>query len=312
MNGYQLKTLGALLKKGFAFNHLAIPGIDNSPVIERFGEQMRLEEKCLFHSGVSAGKEYFQRLHDRIVIGMNQGIATPVVRFADGEYAFYAKSLQCNGLYKQAESRKTIETALPLHAKCLRFVSQYGVVAPLIHPGNSNPPKRFFYIFEKKDDGGALALRFLNFLDENQIVITGENYIPFYVLYAYLSSKLFAQSVDGKKLCIVNSTYDEQTVCNWFARLQSKPDISFTKIPDCYVATQWRNMKDNILKEIPSQTEICLVGAGIGALLVSVDVSRKFNIPVIDAGHVLNMMNSREDKSNGDRMFTLWQNDVGN
>jgi hypothetical protein len=63
---------------------------------------------------------------------------------------------------------------------------------------------------------------------------------------------------------------------------------------------------------IPSDTDICLVGAGIGALLVAVDVSKKFNIPAIDGGHILNMMNSREDKSNGDRMFTLWDKSLEN
>ncbi|WP_035239346.1 hypothetical protein [Desulfobacter vibrioformis] len=312
MNAYQQKTLGTLLNAGFAFTHLEIPGLDNTPVIEHFGEQMRIEEHCIFHSSVCTGDDYFQRLHHRVVTGMSQGIATPVVRFADGEYAFYAQSLQCNGLYQQAESRKAIENALPTHAEYLRFVSQHGIVAPLIHPGNSNPPRKFLFIFEKKEDGRSLSLKFLQFLDENHIVLTGENYIPFYAVYAYLSSKLFAQSIDGKKLCIVNSTFDEQAVRNWFIKLQSKPDISFVKIPSSYVATRWANMKDEVLEKIPSDTDLCLIGAGIGALLVAVDVSEAFNIPAIDAGHVLNMMNSREDKSNGARMFTLWHKSSGN
>nr|WP_321399781.1 hypothetical protein [uncultured Desulfobacter sp.] len=306
MNAYQQKTLGELLNTGFAFTHLEIQGVDNTPVIEHFGEQMRIEEKCIFHSSICTGDVYFQHLHNTIVTGMKQGRATPVVRFADGEYAFYAESLQCNGLYKQAESKKAIKKALPKHAEYLRFLSQNGIVAPLIHPGNSNPPRKFLFIWEKKEDGGCLSLRFLQFLNENQIVLTKENYIPFYVIYAYLSSKLFAQSIDGKKLCIINSTFDQQAVDDWFIKLQSKPEISFANIPPAYVATQWESMKDEVLKQIPTETDICLVGAGIGALLVAVDVSKKFNIPAIDAGHVLNMMNCREDKSNGDRMYTLW------
>nr|WP_319393083.1 hypothetical protein [uncultured Desulfobacter sp.] len=312
MNAYQQKTLGALLSTGFAFTHLEIPGLDNAPVIEHFGEQMRIEEHCIFHSSVGTGDDYFQRLHSRIVKGMDQNIATPVVRFADGEYAFYAKSLQCNGLYKQAESKKSIKNALPNHAEYIRFLSQHGLIAPLIHPGNSKPPRKFLFFFDKKKDGSSLSLRFLQFLNENQIILTSENYLPFYVIYAYLSSKRFAQSIDGKKLCIINSTFDKQAVHNWFKKLQSKPDISFANIPPAYVATQWASMRDEVFEMIPSDTEICLVGAGIGALLVAVDVSKKFNIPAIDGGHILNMMNSREDKSNGDRMFTLWDKGLEN
>jgi hypothetical protein len=37
-------------------------------------------------------------------------------------------------------------------------------------------------------------------------------------------------------------------------------------------------------------------------------VAKRFSIPAIDAGHVLNMMNDRVDKSNGARLYTLWKN----
>ena len=57
---------------------------------------------------------------------------------------------------------------------------------------------------------------------------------------------------------------------------------------------------------IPQDVDLCLLGAGIGALLACVDVAETFNVPAIDAGHVLNMMNAREDKSNGARMYTIW------
>jgi hypothetical protein len=36
-----------------------------------------------------------------------------------------------------------------------------------------------------------------------------------------------------------------------------------------------------------------------------VDVAERLAIPAIDAGHCLNMMNDREDKSRGMRMYTL-------
>ena len=91
----------------------------------------------------------------------------------------------------------------------------------------------------------------------------------------------------------------------WFAQFSSHPDIIFTEIPDSYVATLWESMKENVLSRIPSNIDLCLVGAGIGSLLVCVDVANRFSIPAIDAGHVLNMMNGREDKSNGPRLYTI-------
>jgi len=64
-------------------------------------------------------------------------------------------------------------------------------------------------------------------------------------------------------------------------------------------------MKEHILSQVPSDVDLCLVGAGVGSTLVCVDAAAKFCIPALDAGHVLNMMNGREDKSNGPRLYTI-------
>jgi hypothetical protein len=64
-------------------------------------------------------------------------------------------------------------------------------------------------------------------------------------------------------------------------------------------------MRGDVLNRVPPDTDICLVGAGVGALMVCVDVAERYSIPAIDAGHILNMMNGREDKSNGARMYTI-------
>ena len=66
-------------------------------------------------------------------------------------------------------------------------------------------------------------------------------------------------------------------------------------------------MKEDVLGKIPADADICLVGAGVGALPVCVDAAMRLSAPAIDAGHILNMMNGREDKSNGMRLYTLWK-----
>lgn len=61
---------------------------------------------------------------------------------------------------------------------------------------------------------------------------------------------------------------------------------------------------ENLENDTPD-TELGLVGAGVGALLICVDVAERFAIPAIDAGHILNMMNGRLDKSKGSRLYTM-------
>jgi hypothetical protein len=114
--------------------------------------------------------------------------------------------------------------------------------------------------------------------------------------------------MDRKKICVLNSEWNRDACIRWFDHFSSHPDFSFVRIPTEYVATRWASMCDGILNQVPSDTDLCLVGAGVGALLVCVDVAKRFSIPAVDAGHVLNMMNDRVDKSNGARLYTLWKN----
>ncbi len=288
----------------FLFKRLSIPGIDNRPVYEAFGPHLQEEETCLFHKDIESGQAYLELLHGAAAAALAARRPLPVVRFADGEYAFYNRSLACNGLYRQAESVGAISASFPLHAERLRHLAGNGFLAPLIHPGNSAAPRRSLLFWKKKESS---AFHFLDFLKKHDIALTAANYLPFYVVYAWLSSSRFASLVDGLHLGILNSSCDAGSCSDWLARRNSRPRITPIEIPDSYVATQWPQMRDSVLAKLPDDLDICLVGAGIGALPVCVDVAEHLAIPAIDAGHVLNMMNSREDKSNGVRLFTIWK-----
>jgi len=292
----------------FRFDRLELKGIDNSPAIRDYGPEMIEQETCLFHRDVSCGDDYFEGLHTFISEGLSKGNAAPVVRFADGEYAFYADSLDCNGLYQQAESVNAIKKIMPIHIKTLKILSQKGKLAPLIYPGNiQGKRKNLFQFFLAKYRSNDSALKFAEFLFNNKIDLTGKNYVPFYGVYAYLTSKRFIKTVDGKKLCIINSTCNIDSCRQWFARFSSYPNIAFTEIPGSYMATQWESIKKDVFNKIPPESDICLVGAGIGSLLACVDVAQKFSIPAIDAGHVLNMINNCQDKSGGARLYTIYK-----
>ncbi|HOC61430.1 MAG TPA: hypothetical protein PKN70_15840 [Smithellaceae bacterium] len=290
--------------KLFRFDRLDIQGIDNEPAVKIFSESVLEQEICLFANTVSSGDDYCRILHEKITHSLSDHRPLPVVRFADGEYAFYRYTLGCNGLYKQAESIEAIKKAMPLHLAAMEYLSGHGLFAPLVFPGNAQEPVRNLFSFKKqKPDSTGAA--FLDFMQENHIPLTADNYIPFYAVYAYLSSADFATAVNGRNICILNSEYNEESCRNWFINQNSSPNLMFVSIPREYVATRWEEVKTPILNKIPDGTDLCIVGAGVGALLICRDVAERFSVPAIDAGHILNMMNNRVDKSNGARLFTL-------
>ncbi|HVO66450.1 MAG TPA: hypothetical protein VMT12_08215 [Syntrophales bacterium] len=303
--------INSLIQSGqFYFKRLVLEDIDNTPVLERHGPKIADEEICLFHRDVPTGNDYFSILHQTIARGISERKAAPIVRFADGEYAFYNFDLNCNGLYRQAESVDAIRKAMPSHIEALKILAASGKMAPLITPVNVARKARGLLDMFGSSKNESSASTFMKFLFGNGIELTADNYIPFYVVYAYLTSEDFIRIVNDKKVCILNSESNGVSCTNWFGRFSSHPDISFVEIPAEYVATRWESMRENILKQIPPDTDLCLVGAGIGSLPVCIDVAQRFSIPAVDAGHVLNMMNDRVDKSNGARLYTIRKTDT--
>jgi hypothetical protein len=306
----KISYLDNLLKSGaFRFERLVLKDIDNAPVIMINAPDIVDQETCLFHHNVRTGDDYFVILHDAITRGLSDRKAVPIVRFADGEYAYYNYDLSCNGLYQQAESVPAIREAMPSHVVALKKLAQAGKLAPLIFPGNTARKAKGLFSLLRSSKKDPSASTFLGFLFDNGIELTPDNYMPFYVVYAYLTSVDFIRLVDKKKVCILNSDFNRESCTNWFARFSSRPELSFVETPAEFVATRWKAMKEGILKQIAPDADICIVGAGIGSLTVCVDVAERFSIPAIDAGHVLNMMNDRVDKSNGARLYTVRKTD---
>jgi hypothetical protein len=289
----------------FRFERFDLPDIDNEPVRINVPEIVE-QETCLFHRSVAHGPDYLDLLDHCVRAGVEERKPVPVVRFADGEYAFYHFTLGCNGLYRQAESVKAIRRAMPMHIEALRRLAGKGKLAPLVFPGNIGHEKKGGLLsFLRRSGRDASAASFLDFLRGNGIELTGENYIPFYAVYAYLTSEAFARLVDGRILCILNADCNPEACREWYDLFKSRPEIVFIEVPAEYVATRWESMREGILDQMPPDADLCLAGAGVGALQLCVDAADRFSIPVLDAGHVLNMMNGREDKSKGMRPYTI-------
>lgn len=291
----------------FRLDRLTIRDIDNGPVFAVNAPDIAEQETCLFHRDVSSGDQYVEMLHATVQRAMAEKAAMPIVRFADGEYAFYRYSLECNGLYRQAEDAAAIRKAMPGHVEAMRALARRGRIAPLVFPGNTRRKVRGFFSFLRKSRDDDSAIGFLDFLAANGIELTGENYVPFYAVYAYLVSGRFAKLLDGKSVCIVNSDFDENACRSWFRQFSSRPRISHAPIAAEYVATRWDSMREGVLAAVPPGVDVCIVGAGVGALQVCVDIADRFSAIAVDAGHVMNMMNGRVDKSGGPRLYTLWK-----
>lgn len=300
-------TLDRMLSEEFRFQRFVVDGIDNEPVLSVSQPHMRKEEICLVSNKFNDASNYLNVLHDFVSSAINKKRAAPVVRFADGEYAFYAGQLTCNGLYRQAESVKAIHKAIPFHLDALKALLVDGKAAPLIFPGNTQIPYKGFFPFLKKSKRDSSARLFLDFLEANGLYLSEHSYIPFFSVYAYLTSKLFYRLIDGKIICVINSDNREEDCRQWFTEHNCKPELYFVSIPEEFMATQWPTIRAKVLDAIPRQTDLCLVGAGIGALPLCVDAALHLGIPAIDGGHVINMINGLVSKSNGPRLYTLWR-----
>ena len=295
--------LDHLSRGTFRFRRLSVSGIDNAPVLRFWGEQLAQEETCLFHSSVVEGAAYLAVFYALLEQALAEKRPCPIVRFADGEYAFYARDLACNGLYRQAESAKAIGRVLPGHVQALREVAATGKLAPLIFPGNAAAPKAFSRF--RRGERNASAVQFTDWLFRQGIPLS-DAYLPFYIVYAGLASRTFASLVHGRRLAILGADFDADACRQWFRARGSVPELCFVEIPAEYVATRWDRIRQDVLGRIPRDASLCLVGAGAGALLVCADAARHLAVPAVDAGHVLNMMNGREGKSGGPRLYTLW------
>ena len=298
-------ALRRALSEGFCFESIDDERLANQKIISQRPKLAR-ETISLVHSSRTSLQANVQYLHERILAAMAMREALPIIRFADGEYAFYSLSLACNGLYKQARSRQEIQAVLAKHIHALEYVQAKGFIAPLIFPGNLQFSPSLKKILGLKEKPGS-ALSFIRLLSSHGIRLTPDHYIPFYAIYAYLTSNTFLSACGGKNICILNSDLNMKLANEWFNKGGSGARVSYVCIPSEYVAISWQQYKNDILLQIPRETDICLVGAGIGSLEVCADVSQSFSIPAIDAGHVINMINSRVDKSAGARLFTEWK-----
>ena len=162
-----------LISEGmFRFDRLNISGIDNEPVFKLNVPEIIEQETCLFHRDIANGDAYLDLLHSAVERSIAGKRSIPIVRFADGEYAFYRYSLACNGLYQQAVNVEAIKAVMPSHIKAMKINARVGKIAPLVFPGNIQKKERGFFSLLRKSKNDDSAIRFLEFLNAQRIELT--------------------------------------------------------------------------------------------------------------------------------------------
>jgi N-acetylglucosaminyl-diphospho-decaprenol L-rhamnosyltransferase len=304
----QNNSIEILKNVGFCRSKLEHPKLDNSSILVNSSKGMMKELFSLTHRSKLSLSENISFLDLTISRSIIEKAGLPVVRFADGEYSFYFGSMACNGLYKQAENLEEILISIPRHMQSIKVVSTNGILAPLFHDGNMKEK----ISFRKKLKGYqpiGCAGSFLDLISLFNINLHRDNYVPFYSVYAYLTSSLFLKTCHQKKICLLNSDYNAKAAQTWFSRCGQEIFIEHVELPHQFLATRWIEFREKILNKIPRDSALCLVGGRIGALEVCVDISTTLSIPAIDGGHVLNMINDKISKSAGPRLFTNWISD---
>lgn len=248
---------------------------------------------ALFGNDVASGDEYLLRFFNLVEAAIHNHQELPIVRMADGEFAFYRKSIKVNGLYQQTRGEQDIIQALPYHIACLQRISQIGLLCPITYLYNIS----WVTLYE--------CATFWDFLESINASLTPSNYLPFYAIYAALTSLTFMTLIDHKDVLIVSDQFVPQALDSWNAQFHVTPNYKFVSIPSQYVSTDWLSYRDSTLAEIRNigNVDLVMVAAGAGAVPVCHDVARELQVPVIDSGHVINLMMNNAARSGGHRLF---------
>lgn len=254
------------------------------------------ETYALFGDDVISGDDYLTRFYSSVETAIKTKSPLPIVRFADGEFALYSRSIRVNGLYEQTRTVEEIDLALPYHIESLKYISKNGRICPITYLYNIS--------FVNYDD----CKNFYTFLSGNGIDFNPNNYWPFYMIYGALTSVAFMNMIDQKNVLIISDEFDQSAVAAWTSQFHVTPNYKFAQIPSRWVAVHYHSyIKNGLLAAIKNlgDIDIALVAAGAGAAPVCADISQTFNIPAIDTGHVLNLMNNKVSRSGGHRIFTF-------
>jgi hypothetical protein len=278
---------------------LSIPGFS-----KHFGWRPRVLAPVKIES-----EQWFISFAERVSNAINRKYF-PVCRLADGEYRFLFgakpvskryplhKRIQLN-LYGMIRTQlkggsfhgltlpqvsvgdytgKQRREVLPLLGKNIKFIGDHGILAFHL----SIPPR-------PSDEHYYPALG--KWLKKNNIMLTLNNYVPFYFVYALLRGPEKRRLICGMRILIVHSaTGDKQERIG-----QSLLDQGAQKVLWLHISRN-KSLFDKIdITDYVGKVDICFIGAGVGKPNIIAQLS-ELNVPCIDAGFVFEIWADEEAK----------------
>lgn len=248
-------------------------------------------------------QEWHRNTVERIVGALGQGRHFGVYRISHGEfimalglrmagctprqwlvrsYINLRRILRIDPPFKSGSAENSYEqfSAIELprarlrYIECLRAISRDGLLAIGLH----DTPGYQLYVAD-----------YLAWMEANEIILTEENYVMFYSIYALFGGSDARRLLAGRNVLIITSFPGEKR-----ADLERNLPGYGVRSVQYYEVSATRAMFDDInLEKIRRPVDLVLVGAGVGAASVLEQV-RPLNAVVIDAGFAIDVLANPE------------------
>lgn len=166
------------------------------------------------------------------------------------------------------------------YAQMVQKISKKGILALHLSYGHVPFQEHYFPAFGR-------------WLQKNRIVLTDDNYFPFYFVYAALTGPRRGELLKGRRVLVVNGACGEKRrkIEHGLLR-EGVAEISW------YPISLDRSLYDRLdVDSYIGKIDLALVGAGIGKpnILTQMEL---LNVPCIDAGYVFEVWADRENRWN--------------
>ena len=176
-----------------------------------------------------------------------------------------APSVYSSGKY----TREELETQRQRYAELTARVARYGILAPHFSFGRVPFQEKFFPAMKE-------------WLARHRIVLTRDNYVPFYFVYAALAGDGRKRLIDGKRILVVtNADADKRSRIEHSLTAEGARSIRW-----CPISAS-RSLFDELdVAPLSGTADIAFVAAGVGKPNVLTQLA-PLEIPCVDVGYML-------------------------
>jgi len=261
-------------------------------------EKQRFPQCYAFAPEPVACDRWFERFSDRVLQAVGSSYL-PVCRMSDGEFLLLF-GFQPPSVRHPPLRRWRIRLSQAKHMLRQRFVGFRAQTAPGVSSGAMSPAERQAFVptlsarYLEIARDGILGLHLgyartpfqehyfpavRQWLTENRVTLTLDNYVPFYFVYGLLRGPVFADLIGGRRVLIVHSAAGaKREAITRSLRAYDPLGIEWLTISPS------RSFADRLdLAQLADKPDLCLLGGGVGKSALFPQL-RPLGIPCLDAG----------------------------